>query len=157
MKSHDINRFIQSTDSTIEIIDEVMRQGVEDRIQPIFSKHLIIAGSGLIENAVSTILYEYCQSRSNQQIQRFVSKSVGRLNTLSCKKIEELLNRFDKEWWKKVENQTSKDVRDSVDSLRNVRNQIAHGNHNGTGYTVAKQYYRDAKIFINVIEKVINS
>lgn len=157
MKSHEVIRNIQSIDSTIAIIDKAMQDGVDDRIQPIFSKHLIIAGSGLIESAVSNILYEYCQSRSNKQIQKFISKSVSRLNTLDCQKIEELFNKFDKEWWKKIEAQTKQDVRDAVDSLRNLRNQIAHGGHNGTGYSTVKDYYRNAKIFIGVVEKVIQS
>ena len=157
MHTHSVLSYIQRVDSRIEAMQEVLQENYDYRIQSVFANHIVLAGAGLVENAVGFILYEYCQRRSNYRIRTFVSKSVKRENTLYCWKIERLLNRFDKEWWNKVTNETTRDQRRSIDSMTDVRNQIAHGDYNGTGHVVALQYYENAKAFVNVIDKVVNS
>ena len=155
MRPLDVTRYIQQADVTITAMDKIVWD-VDDHIHPVFSKHIVLVGSGLIEKAVLFILGEYCKSRSNRKIQKFVLKSVKWENALNCNKIEKLLDRFDEKWWKKVESETASDVRQSIDSLIDVRNQIAHGSHNGTSYSVALKYYEHAKIFVDIINKVVN-
>lgn len=156
MKSRNLNDYMMSVDHTISAMDKVIWD-VDDRIQTVFSKHVVLAGAGLIENAVSTILYEYCKNNSNRQIQRFVSRSVERQNSLNCQKIREILDGFDKEWWLKLKEKAPKKLILSVDSLKTLRDQVAHGEHNGTNYSTVRGYFDDAKKFIGILEEVVNS
>lgn len=155
MKLLSVYRYIQRIDLTIDAMNQI-RWDVDDRIQSVFSKHVVLAGAGMIEYAVSSIIEEYCRKNSNPKVRTFVSRSVKRQSTFSREKIRDLLDKFDTEWWQEIEKQTSKDIKDSVDSLRNVRNQIAHGDHNGTAYHFALQYYEHAKTFVDIIDEVVN-
>lgn len=156
MLRDEVNKYIDNIDEKIEVMDEAIRAGIDDRIHPVFSKYVVFAGSGLIENSISATLNEYCGSHSNQQIQKFISKYIKWQNSFNCNKIKELLNRFDRHWWQEIEDKTTKEERISIDSLKNLRDTLAHGGRNGTRYHVVIQYYRDAKNFVDVVEKVIN-
>ena len=43
----------------------------------------------------------------------------------------------------------------AVDSLKTLRDQIAHGKNNGTGYGTVKGYYQRAKAFVVDFNSVI--
>ena len=153
--------YIQRIDFTIDAMNKICWE-VDDQIQPVFSKHVVLAGSGMIEHAVLSILNEYCRKNSNLEIQAFVSRSVRRQNAYSLEKVKELLDRFDTEWWKEIEKQIdaknkrySKDITNSINSLKNLRNQIAHGTHNGISYKSALDYYADAKIFVDILDSAL--
>ena len=116
--------------------------------QHILSSHLVLAGSGHVEKSVIQILSNYGSTHGNSAIQKYIQKNVSMKNSLNCEKIEKILNEFDKSWWDSVEKLTTESQRSSVDSLKTLRDQVAHGKANGTGLVVIKKYVQDAKIFV---------
>lgn len=124
-------------------------------IQHVFSNHLVLAGAGHVEKSVHDILSEYGRIHGNQAIERFVAKTVLRNNSLNCDKIKSVSDQFDPEWWRQIEQTTSSEERDSVDSLKNLRDQIAHGHHNGTGFNTVNGYLKNAKTFIQKFSLVV--
>ena len=124
-------------------------------LQHVFSNHLVLAGAGHIENSVAHILSEYGRIHGNSAIKRFVEKTVFRNNSLNCKKIETVSNQFNLEWWTKIEETTLESERDAVDNLKTLRDNIAHGRHNGTGFYTVKDYFDCAKIFVKKYSIVV--
>ncbi|MEC9245313.1 MAG: HEPN domain-containing protein [Pseudomonadota bacterium] len=121
---------------------------VDVRIQNVFANHIVLASAGYVEDSVLAALSEYGRTHGNPRIARFVEKSVSRNNSLNSEKIENILHQFDKEWWPKIAERTSRENIEAIDSLKTLRDHIAHGRHNGTGYYTVRDYYKRSKRFI---------
>ncbi|WP_282047307.1 HEPN domain-containing protein [Roseibium album] len=145
----------QRIDALITTMDEAVGD-LDVRIQNVLANHVVLAASGYVEQAVVAILSEYGRQHGNQRISRFVEKMISRQNSLNCDKIEKILNHFDKSWWPKLENSTASANISAVDSLKTLRDQIAHGKPNGTGYITVKDYYEKSKKFVSDFAVIIN-
>lgn len=145
---------IQQLDSLIPTLDAAAN-AAPISMQPVYSTFLIIRASGIAENSMAAILGEYSLVRGNSQLSKFVDKSVSWENSLNCKKIANILDRFDTDWWKTIEQNTSDAQRSAVDSLKALRDQVAHGRSNGTGFNIIRQYYQELRTFIEVVGNVV--
>lgn len=124
-------------------------------IQHVFTTHLVLAGAGHVENSVAHILSEYARIHGNEVVGRFVEKAVARNNSLNCEKIKTVSDQFNLNWWKQIEEQTLLIERDAVDSLKTLRDQVAHGRRNGTGFTIVSGYFDKAKSFVQKFSVVV--
>ena len=149
---------ISSEEQRLNKLAKDLRDAADDadlNIQHVFSSHLILAGAGHVENSVIYILSEYGRINGNPAIKRFVEKTVSRNNSLNCDKIKAISDQFQLEWWSHIEATTKDAERDAVDSLKTLRDQIAHGRRNGTGFTVVKGYLDCAKVFVQKFSLVV--
>lgn len=147
MLPHRVIQNSQRIDSLLTTMD-VAVVDVDARIQNVFANHVVLAGAGYIEDGVLATLAEYGRNNGNPRIARFVEQAVSRNNSLNCEKIEKILNQFDKDWWPTIKNNTKPENISAVDSLKTLRDQIAHGKPNGTGYMTVKDYYSRSKRFL---------
>lgn len=144
-----------------ERIDDLIREldstlsGVDDRIQHVYANHIVIVAAGYVEKSPQRILSEYGRSHANSNISRYIGKSVSRYRSLNCEKIEEILNNFNKAWWPAIKNITDESDMECVNSIKGIRDQIAHGDYNGTGYSQVKKYYAGCKKFISNLCEVV--
>lgn len=67
------------------------------------------------------------------------------------REIEKILAKFSSNWWSSIEGATSNAERSAVDSLKTLRDQVAHGAYNGTGFTTVEGYYVGAKRFVEAV------
>lgn len=124
-------------------------------LQHIFSSHLVLAGAGHVEQSVINILSEYGRINGNLIVKRFIEKTVARNNSLDCEKIKKILDHFHLDWWVAVEGATTGAEREAVDSLKTLRDQVAHGKRNGTGFSVVEGYYSKSKSFVRAVSIVV--
>jgi hypothetical protein len=66
---------------------------------------------------------------------------VFKKNSLGCSKIEAILGKFDKGVWEYLKASLTEEQMTSIDSLKALRDQIAHGKDNNTGYLVISRYF----------------
>lgn len=143
-------------DSLLTTMDAVVSD-VDSRIQNVFANHIVLLGAGYVEDAVLATLSEYGRVHGNPRIARFVEKAVSRNNSLNCEKIEKILHQFDKDWWPEIRVRTSPENTSAIDSLKTLRDQIAHGKPNGTGYMTVRDYYVRSKRFVSDLSAVVNT
>lgn len=147
---------IQKKDHIVQTLSKGVND-VDPLIQNVYSNHVVLLGAGLVEISVAAILSDYSAARGCLQLSRFVQHSVERNNSLNCEKISNILNRFDAMWWREILNGTTNQTREAVDSLKTLRDSIAHGKPNGTGFQTVKQYYFESKKFVNTMADVVNT
>jgi hypothetical protein len=116
---------------------------------------LVLAGAGHVENSVIQILSEYGRVNGNLLVKRFVEKTDARNNSLNCEKIKLISDQFHQDWWLQMDKIVAGPEKDAVDSLKTLRDQVAHGRRNGTGFTVVKGYFDNAKVFIRKYSLVV--
>jgi succinate dehydrogenase flavin-adding protein (antitoxin of CptAB toxin-antitoxin module) len=145
----------QRIDALVTTMDEAVVD-LDNRIQNVLANHIVLAASGYVEQAVIHVLAEYGRQHGDGRISRFIDKNVSRNNSLNCEKIEKILDQFDKAWWPSIVDRTAPQNIAAVDSLKTLRDQIAHGRPNGTGYITVKDYYSKAKRFISDFAHIVN-
>jgi hypothetical protein len=97
--------------------------------------------SAYIEISVKEELSEFCENKSHPAIKEFVKTTLAWENSLGCNKIETILGRFDKRIWDRLITTLTEEQVASIDSLKALRDQIAHGKDNNTGYLVISRYF----------------
>jgi len=150
-----VTQNISRIDDLIKTMDQTVSD-VEPRIQNVFANHIVLAGAGFVEDSILATLSEYGNRHGDPKIARFIEKSVARNNSLNCEKIQQILNHFDKDWWPTIRGRTDIKNLSAIDSLKTLRDQIAHGKPNGTGYITVKDYYSNTKRFVFDVAAVIN-
>lgn len=113
----------------------------DTRIQGYLAKYLAIMASAYVEISVKEELSAFCESRSHPFIREFVKTTVSLENSLGCGKIEAILGKFDKRIWDVLKGSLTEEQVSSIDSLKALRDQIAHGKDNNTGYLVISRYF----------------
>lgn len=141
-------------DSILNSIDGSIHD-MDIALHGVMSSHVVILCSGHIEISVCEIVKVYALQRSNPLIAKFVAETIERENSLNCKKIYKILDRFNSDWSRALENSATAAQSEAVDSLKTLRDQIAHGRSNGTGYMVVKRYYQDSCRFIECLANVV--
>lgn len=128
---------------------------VDISLLSVFSSFMAIKAAGYVEKSVKEILSEYARRNTNKQILQYISSTVEYENSLNCEKIQKIFDRFEKSWWEKIDQKLDQSIREGVNSLKTIRDQIAHGKHNGTGLTIVKQYFDSSTKLIEISGKEI--
>jgi len=143
---------IQTTDNLLAQMNSVAL-GLDPQVQSALASLLAMRAAGLIENGVKDVLTHYGQINGNERIKRYVYETISYENSLNCAKIKTVLNRFDPDWWPDIDALLTNAERAAVNSLKGIRDRVAHGNAPGAGYVTIRDYYGECKTFI---EKVGN-
>lgn len=146
---------IQRIDALVKNLESFAEEA-DPIVQNVFANHLVLAGAGLVEKSVIVILSEFSAKRGCPPLSSYVEQTVSYHNSLNCEKIEKILGGFDKNWWVSVVGLAPESSRAAVDSLKALRDQIAHGRPNGTGFATVRGYYTEAKRFVNCLNDVVN-
>jgi hypothetical protein len=122
-------------------------------LQHVYSNHVALKTGGFLENSTKAIFKEYCSRNSNPEISNYVQHQIARLNSLSCEKIAKLMQAFlhDAKWEEIAKLCETADL-EAVDSVKAIRDQVAHGKSNGSGITLTINYYERVTHFVECME-----
>jgi len=129
-------------------IDSAYKEALElgDENQSRLAQLMTIWVSGYLEVSCRDVLLAYVENTSNESVTRFVSRRLRRIRRPNTSGILELVASFDegraKELGKFIDR---KGIKDSVDSVVALRNQIAHGMSANTTITSVKTQFEDSK------------
>lgn len=129
----------------------------DTRIQGYLAKSLAIMASAYIEICVREVIAEFCGKRSHELIREFVTSMIEYENSLNCGKIEKLLGKFDRRIWLALKADMTPEQAEAIDSLKALRDQIAHGKDNNTGYLVITRYFEALTDFPDKLSKALAS
>ena len=164
MLPHEVDSHIKKLDAKIEAIDSTLA-AINDhctfenmsKMQNVASNYIVIASTGLVETGLRSILKEYCSPRCSPQLKQYLEFNLERHTTMNCKKIKTLLGAFDASWAETFHNSIEDEQRIAIDSIKSLRDEIAHGRHNGTRLNKVKDYYEHSKATLKLLSNVIKS
>jgi hypothetical protein len=105
-----------------------------------YSRYLCVLVSGYAEQSVKELVTQYCRSKANEPIQRYVGKQLGRLRNIDLEKLKQLIESFRPEWWTQLE-ATRRDELSAFGSVATLRNAISHGMETGVTLATVRQYF----------------
>lgn len=117
-----------------------------------YSKYLCVLCSGFIEIAVRSILSDYAK-RTASTTSDYVSAQLDRFQNPKSEAIAQLIGTFDKSWESVFRQRIEGAPFDSVNSIVDNRNKIAHGENVGISFHTLKGYFENAKKVIELIDE----
>ena len=146
---------IKAIDSTLSTMDGQCSFDDMNKMRNIVSNYIVIASAGLVETGLQSILKNFCEPKCSPQLQQYLKFNLERQTTMNCEKIETLLRRFDTSWADNFCDTIKDEQRVAIDSIKSLRDELAHGKHNGTGLNTVKGYYSHSKSALKILAEVI--
>jgi hypothetical protein len=152
----EVLRHTQRLDALFQRVRELpgrMKEGEEyERYQADLARYLCVLVSGYLETAMRDIYGQYAATRCSPQVLRYVNHHLGRFSNPKMGKIRALAGLFDPEWQESLGGTVDEEIEAAIDSVVNLRNQIAHGQDTGVSYAVVADYYKKAQRLVQAIE-----
>lgn len=135
-------------DALFAMTGDVSRTAGNEVLVAEMAKYLCVLTSGYLEIAVFEILTTYAARCSNGQVSRFVARKLSRLPNMKMAAIKGLLEDFSEDWARDLLEYCDGEIADSVNSIVNQRQNIAHGRQSDVSLVRMDSYYRAAKRMI---------
>ena len=140
------SRDVQTLETSI---DSAYREALElsDENQSRLAQLMTIWVSCYLEVICRDVLVTYAEKKSDESIAKFVDKNLQRMRSPKTGAILDLVGSFDKDRANRLKKFSEGRIKESVDSVVNLRNQIAHGRSmNATIATVKAQFDDSRKL-----------
>lgn len=125
----------------------------EEELRSHLSRYLCIISNGHIEESLRIIYGQYTENKSSHQnITNYVSKDLGEFRNPNTEKILALTSRFSPEWRKELELFLTDEMKDSLNSIVNIKNALAHGRTTGISYITLKKYWENVIKVLDFID-----
>jgi hypothetical protein len=137
------------------LFEKVSSLNSDPEMQSHWAKYLCVRVSGFLEVAVSTIYKKYAKNKASPFVVNYVERQLSSFQNPKMEKILNITRSFNPKWAEDIELELSKntEIKDSIDSIVEVRNKIAHGENIGITYSKMKGYYKNALKLVNLLEE----
>jgi hypothetical protein len=125
--------------------------GDDTQVKADFARYLCILLSGFLEQAIVALATEHSRVRSARTVLSYASSQLDRFQNPKTERILTLVGQFDLDWRHRSEAFIIDDLKDAVDSVRSLRNQIAHGENVGVTYAQVDQYRQRVEKVVDFI------
>lgn len=142
-------------DSLFKIVDTIQGdEEIDNEIKSCLAKYLCVIVSGFVETSIQNIYSEYTKKRAQPNVTNYVSRKLTGFQNPKIGKILELSGGFCKSWASELEVLIkNEEIGDSINSLVENRNHIAHGIDIAITYSRIKSYYSNSLKLLKLIDK----
>ena len=126
-------------DSTFERIGAIPLEDSELRSDG--SRYLCVLVSGFLEKSVVALVLSYVAKVSHPRISSLAESKLKNTTNLKSEKLSQLIGSIDTSWGHSLRDFLEDDAKAAIDSVVDLRHQIAHGVHTGVSYITIKEYY----------------
>ena len=134
----------QSLENRIARLTRHAERTEDDELQAELAKYLCILVASLIDVRCGECAWRFAEKQSSSSVASFVSARLRRIPKSSCNSIRDLFTEFDPDRAVQWFDELPEEQRDAVDSIRNNRNQLAHGRYVGLSLGQLAAYRRRA-------------
>ena len=116
---------------------------------------MTIWASGYLEVTCRETLLHYARERSAPAVARYVRSQLHWFQNPNMERIAELIGRFDKDKAAELRDWAEGPVAESVNSIRGLRNQIAHGQLPDVSVAWIVGHFRNARLLSNRLARLM--
>ncbi len=122
--------------------------GLSPELTAHYSRYLCVLVSGYAEQSVKELVTQYCRSKANEPIQKYVGQQLGRLRNIDLEKLRQLVESFRADWWTGLST-AREDELSAFGSVATVRNAISHGMETGITMVTVRQYFEQISVVLD--------
>ncbi len=108
---------------------------------------MAVWASGYLEAACRDTLKRYAANGADQRVSRAVARRLDRLQNPRMDRLLSLVGEFDPDWKATLEDFSSGQVGESVNSIVGLRNSVAHGGPSAPSVATISQHFEHARRF----------
>jgi RiboL-PSP-HEPN len=120
-----------------------------------YARYLCVLVSGFVETAVAELAIDHCRNRAPTSVSNYASNQLGRIQNLKGQKLLQVVASFEKKWSIDLSTFMDGARKDALDSVVNLRNQIAHGESVSLSLGRITQYFEKIDEIVVYIEKLL--
>ena len=120
----------------------------------------VIKASGTIERIFKSMIYDRMSEGANDETCHYLTKKILDASyNVSFKKIQNILEGINPEWFKELKSRVSQknNLQNDLNSLIQLRNTFAHGNSINESIDAIIGYYESGMLVLEELDKVINN
>jgi RiboL-PSP-HEPN len=119
-------------------------------------RYLAMLTAGYLEKSVQSAILEFTKKRSSLEVTRFVEKQIAWESSVNRSKLRGIRERFGDGIFERIDGIVDEETRNAVDSIKSLRDQLAHGDDNGTGYGTVKRYHAGVRQYVRAVFAELN-
>jgi hypothetical protein len=124
-------------------------------VQSHLGRYLVILTAGYVEQTIQSALTDFARRTAHPDIALFVSNTLAWEGSINRDKLSKILKRFNGSWYEEIESAATDAEKNAIDSIKELRDQLAHGLDNGTGYGVIKNYHLLVRSYVDRVLVVL--
>ena len=132
-------------------------QALSDENQARLAQLMTVWASGYLEATCRDVLRAYAERRADPSVARFVSHQLDRFSNPKMEKIVDLVRSFDKNRANELDEFAEGAIKESVNSIVGLRNQIAHGRQTDISVGRIGSHFDHAREFARKLEALFNT
>lgn len=140
---------------TRSIVEGSNRLPYDEMIRSHWVRYLSIVAAGFLENSLKIILAEFAKRNSSPHVTNYVEAQLKQFNNPNADKIFALISSFNQKWATEIEIFWKDEKKDSIDSIMNIRHNIAHGRNYGITLGNITRYFGEAEKTITFVHDLI--
>ena len=121
----------QRLENRVNRLIERARVAEDDELRGELARYICILMASLIDKRCGECAVRFVARRSEPLVANFVAGRLHRIPKTTCRAIRDLFKELDADRAEAWYNDLPDEERDAVDSIRNNRNQLAHGGYVG--------------------------
>lgn len=152
MKTHEL---VRQHSRLIALFKKTASATGEDlEVQAHWAKYLCVLSAGFLENAVCEVYSGYSTLCANENVARFASKVLARVQNPKTDKFFEIAEAFDPQWRAQLEAFVEDNGRkDAINSIMSNRHLIAHGKDSTISYVRVRDYFDKSVEVVEFLEQ----
>ena len=127
-------------DSTFERVAAIPVDQIELRSD--CSRYLCVLVSGFLETSVIALVVGYAQEKAQPRVARLAERKLSKTTNLNGEKLSQFIGHLDPDWETELRKYLADERKAALDSLVNLRHQVAHGSQPGVSLATVKEYYK---------------
>ncbi|MEQ9333741.1 HEPN domain-containing protein [Thalassobaculum sp.] len=133
-------------------VDRACASNIPEEVQSYLFKLGSVLVCGYVERSIEIIVLTRLADKAHPRVLNFVKSYFTRGTNFNCTAIEQLLARFDSEWYREFQKfvEANSDIKDGISSCYSIRNSVAHGG----SASVTSTKLRD---FLNISQRLITA
>jgi hypothetical protein len=126
----------------------------DDEISSFLAQYLCVLCSGFLEDSIRIIYGNFAEEHgSHQHVTAYVKKQLKFFQNAKYDDILKLTYIFSHEWGENFENFVDEEMKTSINTIVNNKNQLAHGQSSGVTYSQMKKYFNNLLKVLDFLEK----
>ena len=152
MRDNNLSSNLIKINYTFEKIGEYKSDDGE--IDSYLAKYLCIISSGFIEESMRNIFGQFAKNKSHIHVANYVDDRLYYFQNAKADEIIKLTYAFSKKWGDKLKEFMTEERKDSINTIVNNKNLIAHGKNSGITYLSMREHWKNSKEVIEFIKSL---
>jgi hypothetical protein len=125
-------------------------------VQSDYAKFLVIRVSGLVEQVMAEIVFDFARKRAQPQIVDHIAWRMNMFQNPTVDRILDLAASFHPAWRERLKGEITTPEREAMGTINKQRNRIAHGEASTISLGQVNQYYSEIKTLLERVATLLS-